>query len=392
MTIVEEPTIAATGDATAGGRAVGLRGWWQRQRTLVLIVVGLVAAVAVVVWSGTESTSPIPLDPDNPAPAGAQALARVLDDEGVDITVARSADELEDTELDGRTAVVVTSTNSLGESTIQRLRDHVGAAPLILVDPGLGVVDEFGLDEFPSAPPLGDGLEADCANPLLDGLELEVDSALAYGGTEGCFEVDGGSVVLERDGVTFFGAGEALSNDQILRADNAAVALRVLGQQDRLVWYIPSFEDLQGADGVTASSLLPTWIRPGLWLGAIVLIGLVVWRARRLGPLASEPLPVVVKAIETTRSRGRLYRKAGDRTHAAAALRSAARTRAAERLRLGAGHDEAALIRDVARHTGRMESEVAAALASGAPPPASDRDLVTLATELAELDREVRRT
>ena len=33
----------------------------------------------------------------------------------------------------------------------------------------------------------------------------------------------------------------------------------------------------------------------------------------------------MVKAIETTRSRGRLYRKAGDRAHAAEVLRAAAR-------------------------------------------------------------------
>ncbi len=62
----------------------------------------------------------------------------------------------------------------------------------------------------------------------------------------------------------------------------------------------------------------------------------MLWRGRRLGPLATEPLPVVVKAIETTRSRGRLYRKSGDRAHAADALRSATRARAATRLRLGA--------------------------------------------------------
>ena len=68
---------------------------------------------------------------------------------------------------------------------------------------------------------------------------------------------------------------------------------------------------------------------------AIAVLALLVWRSRRLGALASEPLPVVVKAIETTRSRGRLYRKAGDRDHAAGALRAAARVRAAERLGLG---------------------------------------------------------
>ena len=45
-----------------------------------------------------------------------------------------------------------------------------------------------------------------------------------------------------------FGAGEALTNDQVLRADNAAVALRLLGQDDDLVWYVPTYDDLAGDD------------------------------------------------------------------------------------------------------------------------------------------------
>ena len=65
------------------------------------------------------------------------------------------------------------------------------------------------------------------------------------------------------------------------------------------------------------------------------MVTVILWRARRLGPLATEPLPVVVRAVETTRSLGRLYRRSGDRGHAAESLRRAARSRLAERLRLG---------------------------------------------------------
>ena len=69
-----------------------------------------------------------------------------------------------------------------------------------------------------------------------------------------------------------------------------------------------------------------------------------------------------------------------------------ARRRAAVRLRLGAGHSETDLIRDVARHTGRPETEIAALVGSQAPDPTHDHDLIRLATDLAGLDREVRRT
>jgi hypothetical protein len=165
----------------------------------------------------------------------------------------------------------------------------------------------------------------------------------------------------------------------------------LLGQDDDLVWYVPSLADLVGEDETGLGSLSPRWIEPGFWLLLVASIFLIGWRARRLGRLATEPLPVVVKAIETTQSRGRLYRKAGDRAHAAAALRAGARRRVAVRLRLGAGHTEAELVRDLARHTGRSEQDVAALVGSGAPAPTNDHALIRLAGDLAGLDREVRR-
>ena len=219
-----------------------------------------------------------------------------------------------------------------------------------------------------------------------------MDSATVYDGGD-CFDGQGGAVVVEpEEGLVIFGADQALTNDQILRADNAAVALRLLGQDQHLVWYVPSLEDLAADDGVSWQTLLPRWIRPALGLGVVVMITLVLWRARRFGALATEPLPVVVRAVETTRSLGRLYRRSGDRGHAADALRRAARTRCAERLRLGSTAAADVVVREVARRTGRREADMAALLGPDGAVPSSDRDLITLARELAELDREVRRS
>ena len=87
--------------------------------------------------------------------------------------------------------------------------------------------------------------------------------ALVYAGGD-CFPGDLGAVVLRpRDGLLLFGADQAFTNDQVLRADNAAVALRLLGQDRRLVWYVPSLADLSAGEGVTPTSLLPRWIFPG---------------------------------------------------------------------------------------------------------------------------------
>ena len=368
-------------------------GFVRRHRSTLVILVGLVVAVGVAVWLGTGTQTATPMDPDNPGPGGARALARVLGDEGVEVVAARGADELESVQVDERTSVVVVLPEYLGSSTIDRLLAHdADAHSVIVVGAGPGVADAFGAPGGGAEVALAGGRAAGCDDPRFVGLTLEVDRALLYPDGS-CFAGKNGAVVAEPDeGLTLFGADEALTNDQVLRADNAAVAMRLLGQDDRLVWYVPSIDDLVGGDGVSLESLLPRWVRPGLALGLVVLVALVLWRARRLGPLATEPLPVVVRAVETTRSLGRLYRRSGDRAHAASSLRRAARTRLAERLRLGSSAAPDAVVREVARRTGRSQDEVAALLGLVGDVPSSDRDLITLAKDLAALDREVRRT
>jgi hypothetical protein len=378
---------------TAAPPAVVPPGFVRQHLSTLLVGLALVFAVALAIVLGVGTETSTPMDPDNPGPDGARAVARVLDDEGVEVVVARSADELEAIDVDDRTSVVVVQPQLLGTSTIQRLHDHtLDAASVVVVGAGPGVADEFGAIGGGASIPLGGGRDARCDDPRFDGLTLEVDSTTVYPDGD-CYAGKAGAIVsAPADGLLLFGADQALTNDQVLRADNAAVALRLLGQDQRLVWYVPSVDDLTGDDGVSLASLLPGYVEPGLWLLAVVMASVILWRARRLGPLAVEPLPVVVRAVETTRSLGRLYRRSGDRHHAAESLRRAARARLAERLRLGSTTPPDVLAREVARRTGRAEQDVVAVLGPSGVVPSTDRDLITLARQLAELDREVRRT
>jgi len=369
-------------------------GLWRRHRTALVIAAAALAAVVVVLLVGDRPATSTPLDPDNPGGQGARAVARVLDDQGVDVRVVRGADALDDVDLDSSTTVVVTSTYLLGRSTTQRLLDGLAGADLVVAEPEPGVLEALGLDTQSWTVTPGDDRPARCSDPLLTGLEVRVDVGTEYGTAAGCFTGDHGHLVAHaRDGVTLLGAAELLTNDQVLRADNAAVALRLLGQHEQLVWYVPEVADLVGDDGVSLRTLVPEWIFPGLWVAGATVVALLLWRVRRLGPLVTEPLPVTVKAIETAHSRGRLYRKAGDRAHAARALRRATRSSLAARLHLpaAASADETTLVRDVARHVGRPVGEVHALLSDQALPPATDDDLITLANDLAALDREVLR-
>lgn len=351
----------------------------------------LLLAVAVSAWLGGDGAEyDDPYDPDNPGPRGAQAVARVLADEGVDVSVVRSAAALEELPVSGDATVVVTGTERLSESTTGRLLDHVAAGDLVLVEPTTIVLEQL---DTPAAP-RGIAVEETAAEcPPYAGLTVAVDRAVGWGGeTDGCFPTAAGPLLADlAPGVQALGAGEALTNEQVLRADNAAVALRLLGQHDRLVWYLPSYDDAAPDETVGLRSLLPGWLLPSLWLGLLAGAALIWWRGRRLGPLSTEPLPVVVRAVETARSRGRMYRRSNDRGHAARALRTASRRRAAERLHLGRQADEATVIAAVAHHLQCPVADVERLLGSGAPAPGDDDGLVRLAHELASLDRKVGR-
>jgi Domain of unknown function (DUF4350) len=365
---------------------------WRRQRSWLIIGAIVVVAVAASVLLGGPASTTIPLDPDNPGSGGAQAVARVLAEEGVDVSVVRSADALDGTEVDTDTTVVVTSPDLLGESTAGRLLAQVRGGRLVVVEPGPGAAAALGLPPGTFGP-VGPRRAAECDDDRFADLDLTVARGTEYPTARGCYPGDNGFLVATASTqVTVLGASSILANDQILEADNAAIALRLLGQSPRLVWYVPDPADLLGSDGVSLATLLPDWIRPALWMLGFAALSLMLWRGRRLGPLATEPLPVVVKAIETTRSRGRLYRKVNDRAHAAHGLRSAARLRMAERLGLPSRSSPQAVATAVATRIGADVDSLRPLLDPGYPPPATDDDLIALASHLAALDREVRRS
>ncbi|PWN02213.1 hypothetical protein DJ010_13905 [Nocardioides silvaticus] len=389
MTTTTAPP-APTGSTGSTG-STGRDGFWRRNRLWFAVGLALVVAIAVAAWAGTGDTRfSAPLDPQNPDPEGAQAVAQVLEAEGVDVEVVRSADALRDADVSDGTTVVVTSTGDLTPSTTRRLREDTNGADLVLVEPPSYVLAELDPDVVTGRAP--DETSGECDDSRFDGLDLAVDNAVSYDTPGGCFAAGDKFVLAEGDAATsYLGAGQALTNDQVLRADNAAVALRLLGADDRLVWYVPTLDDADEDEAVSLWTFAPDWIAPSLWLVGIAAVGLMLWRGRRLGRLATEPLPVVVRAVETTRSRGRMYRSADDRTYAAAALRAAARRRLADHLRLGRGATEAEVVSAVARHTGRRAEEIGLRLASTGFVPTTDQGLVQLAQDLTQLDREVRR-
>jgi hypothetical protein len=377
---------------------------------LVAVLAAAVVAVAVLfVSQGPGPASSAALDPRNPTATGAQALARVLEAQGVRVDIARGQAELERAGADADTTVFVARTGALGSSTTQDLLDIAAQAERLVlvapdrsvlqyVAPDVGVTDARRTEKDLVATACG---TTDVrAGETLSRSQVEYSSKLA---DAACFTHDAHSVYLgiARHGrippTVILGSTSILTNDQITQASNAAVMLRTLGHSGRVVWYVPSREDLPSGDDTGLASVVPRWVGPVLAIGAVAFLGLVLWRGRRFGRLVPEPLPVVVRAVETTESRGRLYRRARDAARAGATLQQATRSRLADYLGLphpnpafpSPGADQA-LVAAVAAASGRRIDEVGALLLG--PPPTRDDHLLGLATELATLEKEVRRS
>ncbi|MGC5330710.1 DUF4350 domain-containing protein [Micromonospora sp. DT62] len=132
-------------------------------------------------------------------------------------------------------------------------------------------------------------------------------------------------------------------------------------------------------------SAFPAWLWALLAQLAVAALLAALWRARRLGPPAVEPLPVTVRSAETVLGRARLYEKAGARDAAARTLRSAALDRLTPRLHLPPTAPPADVAAAVAARTGddpRWTDEVLHGAA-----PETDQDLLDLARALDRLTR-----
>lgn len=328
---------------------------------------------------------------DETAPVGSRALLEVLQAEGIDVTAVGTLD-------DARRALAGDSpaTLAVGDPRLlldaDRWAEVAGLADhLVLLEPPLYGLDALGLDAIPGDP-IEEPLDADCALPLADrasaldatGVGLASDDGLS------CFTGEAGSGLvqyeLDSETVSVLGAGGAVQNDQITQAGNAALALGLLGEHPRLVWYLPTPADLAAP---SLDELTPGWVNPVAWLLLATGLAAAVWRGRRLGPVVIEQLPVTVKTTETMEGRARLYARDGARLRALDALRVGTLRRLADGLALGraAGVDD--IVNAVSAITGRGTDALRALLVDREP--GTDRELVLLSDQLLDLERDVLR-
>ncbi|WP_180272179.1 DUF4350 domain-containing protein [Actinomyces ruminis] len=345
-------------------------------------------------WA-TPQTSKVPYAIDNPHDDGAQALAQLLRAEGIDVTNVNSADAAITAAADGAT-VVVLNVGDMSYFDREQLA-RVGQDVVVLGT----LYQDFGelSDMLPTGTSAAGSLQPECTDPdavAARSLEGSAGSIALndVDGAVGCFPVDEADEDAYAYATAPLNGGGTLrviadprivTNSKLTTAGNAALAIRALGHNQKLVWF-----DASRAGAVTSvwdSPALPPWLPVMVFLGAVVVVALAFVRGRRFGRLVPEDLPVLVQATETAIGRGRLYRRAGDRERAAQALRAGTALRLGRSLGLSSAAPRGELLQAAARACGRPAAEIDQALYG--PTPADDQALADLAVRLEQLESEV---
>ena len=377
---------------------------WRRNRTVIGVVVGVLAVTLLLAWAGSGTTRGF-LDPNAVDPSGSRALARLLADQGVTITEVRTTTDAAAAIRSGdRTTLFVTTPWLLNDDAAGALRS-AGATRVVLMEPSGPSLTVLAPGVAETSPPQTEVASPGCDDPIAARAGPVVLGGASYTAPPDavtCFRGGGGHQLVRLSGVgdadrrsqtvSVIGSSNPFTNERLADEGNASLATGLLGQEPTLVWFRPSLSDPvldAGDDGPDLGSLVPGWVRVVV-LQLLVAAALLAWaRGRRLGPVVTEPLPVVVRAAESVEGRARLYRRAGSRDRAAAVLREATARRLARPLGLPRTTAPADVAVAAATRTGRPAADVVALLAG--PAPDTDESLVRLADSLDDLERQVRR-
>ena len=382
--------------AAAEPSAVDLGAWLRRIRGPAIFVAIGIAVVAMLAAAGRAPNS-TPLDPRNPAPDGTRALAALLADRGDIVTVA---DRVLDLSTTPDTTVVLSKPGAITDDALRAVA--AGQATIVVVQPDDRVLTALGVGAtFSNIAPEGDTVEPGCTLPsavVAGGARITGyvyrTNPTARGATTCYFAHGGGSLVVSTrpsgGRTAVLGSAATLTNQHLASEGDAALALGLLDNPTiqwapRSLQTAPAPGSQQGLFNLLPSRVL--WATLQLLIAVLVL---AIWRARRLGPLVTEPLPVVVRAAETVEGSGRLLHAARARDGAAAALRAATVERLARLLRVAPDAEPAVVTPVVAEHTGQPAATINALLYGDAP--SDDAALVQLAGQLSSLESDAHRT
>lgn len=357
------------------------------------VLLSLVVIVAVATLT-TYLTSPRPggpMDPASTSSDGTHALVTLLREGGVDVVEAPDIAAVERAARPGTLIAVLQTFELLDDDVLRRLGDLAGDR--LLVSPTSSTHESLaprvhlaGSVPFGGSEPGCDLREATRAGQVQFGVSDKFESAGDFPITS-CY---GGALVRYSDDgrtVTVVGSADFMTNGGLLTDGNAALAMNLAGTDPRVIWYAPQQREGDSDAGVEVTDLIPPAVRWVVFQLCLAIALVALWKGRRLGPLVAERIPVVVRASETVEGRGRLYRSRRARDRAADALRTATLQRMLPRLGLANNAEPPAIVAAAAQRCGQQPQALAHMLFGS--PPQSDDDLVNLARELDNIERQV---
>jgi hypothetical protein len=351
-----------------------------------LVITALAALTAYL-------TAPRPggrMDAESTSPDGAHALVALLRGRGVDVVVAHTVDDVRRAARPNSLVLVAETYYLVNDDLLKRVAgapgDRLIVAPVPTTRAALAPEIRIGATQSLGGEPNCTLSAATRAGSVQFGFsdtyQAAGDVALVR-----CYD---GALVRYHDGnrtVTVVGSADFMTNSGLLHQGNAALAMNLTGERPRLIWYAPQHVEGQSSRAASITDLIPHQVNWVVWQLWVVVLLVALWRGRRLGPLVAENLPVVVRASETVEGRGRLYRSRRARDRAADALRTATLQRMLPRLGLTAGHPREAVVAAVAGRAQSSPDDIRHTLYG--PVPATDAELLYLARQLDDIERQV---
>jgi hypothetical protein len=416
-----------------------MRRWFAKgHRRWLRLVIPFAVVLAIVAGTGLvhvllepDQSDAAYLNPESGAGIGASRLRDALVGNGIAIERYTSSDTLLRRADQGDVTVFVPAPGFMHPSYLKLLRYLPATTRVVLVDPtGLTLANGELPADAAGSRWTTKAVAPDCASQSLTDVGAAAVYHTAYVDDDGssCYH---GAVSQFIDGATsmvLVGADDPFRNDRIGEYANAKLASLLLSAHATIAWLDlhraeapppvddePTPSDSPGtnlgdraspdpdfptptpghaAGGGVASGgggsnqqsdplHIPAWLSSAVVLVLLAITALGLATGRRLGPPVSEPLPVVVRASETVRGRGRLYHKAKARGPALHTLRTSALARLLPALDLEPDTPPSTVVSAVVARTSLPPDHVGALLYG--PAPADDAELVAAASGLQDL-------
>ena len=203
--------------------------WRAARLPVVLVVIGLALVTIFAAIGRAPNTTP--LDPRNTSPDGTHALAALLGDRGVAVSVV---DDLSALHSSGATTIVVAKPGDLSARALRTI--SASTATVLLISPLSNALSAFEVPATPDSQTPATTIAAGCALPAAvtaGPARIEGDLYAVSGTATRCYLQGGDAALTEStrsNGATtiVFGSGPTFTNAQLAAQGNAALGLGLL--------------------------------------------------------------------------------------------------------------------------------------------------------------------